>query len=242
MWNDIRVAFDDIKNRIENYPYWSASGQLTYRSGYVVADMIHRNDRGRDQVSAVEAARVVKAIKDFTFIFGYKPRELGVSIRKARSVLMRLHVRWERDVSHEWPIDLPFDTSLKEDMKMLTYLYGRDAEPSSIDGIRVTLSKLAYGLFITHDWWHEMKHYTYSNEYVKLIAEGVVSGDTKDRMTWGDLCMIIRNGIMNSYFAKGFGPRELALRCMKPDGEVWREVGKVFIYFTDLDSIERAIE
>ena len=241
-WNNIRVAFDDIKNRIENYPYWSTSRLLTYRSGYVVAEMTHLYERGRDQISAVEAAKVVKAIRDFIVIFGYKPRELTVSLRKARSVRMILYFRWQRDVSHEWPMDLPFDVSPVSDKKMLVYLYGRDAEPSSIDGIRVTLSKLVYGLGKKQETWHEMKHYTYSNEYVKLIAEGVVSGDTKDRMTWGDLETITGYGIFDSYSAKGFGPRELAVRCMKLHGQDWREVGKVFIYFTDLDSTERAIE
>ena len=240
-WNFIRVAFDDIKNQIENSPSWSTSGVVTYRSGYVVAKMYHENKGGREHVSAVEAAKVVKAIKDFTFIFGYKPREVLVSIRKARNVLMHLALQWEPGVSAEWPMDLPFDTSVGEDTKMSIYLYGRDAEPSSIDGIRETLSELSEGFNTKHDWWHEIKHYTYSNEYVKLIAEGVVTGDKKDRMTWFDLYDILRV-ISYSYFAKEFGPRELAVRCTRLHGEVWREVGKVFIYFTDLDSIERAIE
>ena len=242
-WNDIRVAFDDIRNRVENYPYWSTSGhRLTYRSGYIYATLFYFVARGQEEISAVEAAKVVEAIQGFAFTYDNGPRELQIEIRKARRLSTMLNIKWASGRSREWPLNLPFNAFSDSHEKIEIYSYGRDAEPSSINGIHVTLSRLIYGFNKKHDWWHEMKHYTYSNEYVKLIAEGVVSGDTEDRMTWRDLYMIIRYGTIDSYFAKGLGPRELALRYMKLHGQVWREVGKVFIYFTDPDSTERAIE
>lgn len=237
-WNDIRVAFDDIKNRVEGYPDWSTSRKMVFRSGYVLAEFC---DFEEGKVSAVEAAKVVKAIKDFIFIFGYKPREMQISICKARREMMELLILFKDNPSPHWPKHLPFDEYVRIDQKISIYLYGRDAEPSSNDRIHATLDELERHFKWIHTTKKEMKHYTYSNRYLKLIVEGAVSGDTKDRMTQGLLIETIIH-IRHLYFFKGFGPRELSMRYLVLHGQVWREVGKVFIHFTDLDSTDRAIE
>ena len=73
---------------MENDPFWLTDEGFFYRSGYVAA-RLDRPGLGL-KLSAVEAGKVVKVIKDFTFIFGYKPRELSIMISKARRRTMGL--------------------------------------------------------------------------------------------------------------------------------------------------------
>ena len=126
-------------------------------------------------------------------------------------------------------------------MKQEIYLFGRDAEPSSIDGIHATLDWLEAQMTREQRWAEEIKHYTYSNEYVKLIAEGIVSGDMERRMTKRDLACVA-NLIEWLYFHNGFGPRELAVHFLVQGERDWWEIGKMFIFFTDLESTERVSE